>query len=824
MSLLCHVRTEVKVWLVVCGFLFIGPLIGCRQQLPSPIESPPPTESRAAEVIPMVTEKAAPQNTAAVPSTEVWPSVVEPTRFRRLPTPLVPRSDADATTFLTDGTGIQTGSYRLEYDGQQFIISAGAGPVALKLTLPGGETLNTLGANPKIENNKTDGGEQLILTGQSLWADYQATLYAYDHHPGLLRWRLEVIPQGDSPSGPVPELQFIDRTSDQETSGQLEVYADHSPLAAPHYYAYSEALDSTLFYWVDLTALNAFMTAARFSPVATPVRQGQRLGHNFSRQDLRKQPQGEAVTLYDSYLYLSPGRPADEDEMFTRYLHNLGDIYDLIAVPEDPLPPWFTEPDWDGTGIPVGIHTETIQEFNNPEHWVSHEEKRYLRAYVSDTRETAEAITQLDVFSALARWKTRFGQAPVYYQELRDAIPDFFNPEFGPAGMFQNSGPLSLTGSQGRGDTWYELGHALKSAELALWDPADEQMRDLALRSGDTWMAFGQAVDYRFPKFYSFDTWQGTGQEPDAAGGYAYFMLLLHDMTGEQKYVDEARHALQALHGYGFQMAYETHMTAMTAAAAARLYQIDLDPLYLDVVNQSTANILRLSWLWESDYGFLVEEFDGNEQEGLPSIATDVRNRTFFGLNPTQNSAAITPKEQYEAWIYITETLQRLHGQLDPTVEKLLSEFSKHTLQTIPRSLPPFLPPGSATEFPAAYETVAHNDLSIFIPLEDLRDGWEVDGAIGQEIYGAGMAPALAALSLVELAPGLVVYSGYPLVDVSGEEITFVGIPGTSTPVVVWGAESVASATGAEVVAETCGKALCFDAEGGASYRIMSGD
>jgi len=155
--------------------------------------------------------------------------------------------------------------------------------------------------------------------------------------------------------------------------------------------------------------------------------------------------------------------------------------------------------------------------------------------------------------------------------ELRAAIPDFFNPDIGPSGMFQNSGPLSLTGTQGRGDTWYEVGHALKVAELALWDPSDSELRELALRSGDTWIEFAQAVDYQFPQFYSFDTWEGTGREPDAGGGFAYFMLLLHEITAESRYLDEARNALLALEGHGFQFAYETHMTAITAAAAVIL-------------------------------------------------------------------------------------------------------------------------------------------------------------------------------------------------------------------------------------------------------------
>jgi hypothetical protein len=788
----------------------------------SPTRSSPEAGVESATTSPPPATVVDRDNEVDQPST-AWTSPVEATRFRRSPTPLVPRSDDDDTKFLTDATGIQTGSFRLEYDGQQFIISPSTGSAALSLTLPGGEALNTLGANPRIEKKQTASGEQLILTGQSLWADYAATLYAYDHHPGLLRWRLEVIPRRDPPSGPEPELQFVDKTTGQETSGNVEVYADHAPMAAPHYYAYSEALDSTLFYWVDLTALNGFMSAARFSPTATPVRQGQRLGHNFSRQELQSLPQGKVVTLYDSYLYLLPGRPEDEDEIFTRYLHNLGDIYDLIAVPGPILPDWFGLYEWNGQGIPgatTGIHRLTITDLAEPSNWVTYEEQRYLRAYVSDTRETAEAISQLDVFSALTRYLSRFGTTPDYYDELRATIRDFFNPDFGPAGMFQNSGPLSLTGSQGRGDTWYELGHALKVAELALWLPEDDELRDLALRSGETWRDFAHAVDYRFPQFYSFSDWRGSGLEPDSGGGYAYFMLLLHDLTGDEQYLAEARNALLALEGHGFRFTYEAHMTALTAAAAARLYQLDPDPFYFKVVNRAVANLLRLSWLWERDLGNRAGDAETTSGPVVELWAGAPLQRTFFGLNPTQESAVITPKEQYEAWIYLTETLQRLHGDLDPTVEKMIAEFARHTLVLIPRSLPPFLPVEAMTEHPAAYETVARNDLTLYIPLEDLRDTLELSGSIGQEIYGAGMAPAMAALALVEIAPGVVVYSSYPVVSVQGNRVTFAGIEDTYAPVAAVGVLKIIDQDGQEMATRECGAALCILVEGGSTYQL----
>jgi hypothetical protein len=759
------------------------------------------------------TPTAAPATTAptALPA---FPAVIEPERYRRLASPLFPRAEGDQTDLLQDGVGLQSGSYRLEYTGERFLIYPQGGDVALALTLPGGEALNVLGSKPVVETFESDAGEQIVLTGQSDWgADFQATLYAYDLHPGLLRWRFEMIRNEKPPAGPEPELQFVDRATGEETSGQLEIYADRAPMAAPHLYAYSAALDSTLFYWVDLTALNPFMETAHYTPSAAPRRIGQRLGHSFSQTDLLNQPQQTAVPLYDSYLYLLPGEPSDEDATFTRYLHNLGDVYDLMAVPDDPLFDWFSHYGHldEADASTPGIQQLTIRDLANEQNWVTLNGKRYLRAYVADTRQSAELITQLDVYTALTRYRIRFGETPDYYAQLRATIPDFFNPDFGPAGMFQNSGPLALTGPQGRGDTWYELGHALKVAELALWDPDDAELRELTLRSGETWIEFAQAVDYGFPRFYNFGTWEGTEREPDAGGGFAYFMLLLHDLTGEARYVDQARNALHALDGYGFRLAYETHMTALTAAAAARMYQIEPDSLYLNVINRAAANLMRLSWMWECDYGWM--------KTGLERMPRDAP-RTFFGLNPTQASAVITAKEQYEAWIYLSETLQRVHGALDPSVEKLIAEFVKHTLLTIPWSLPPFLPAGAATEHPAAYPTVGENDLSLFIPLEDLRDGWDVSGAIGQQVYGAGMAPTLAALALVEVSPGLVVYSGYPLVEVKGTTVTLAGTPGTYTPVVVMGASGVSDAAGKALDTQPCGSALCFQAQGSGVYQL----
>jgi hypothetical protein len=128
-----------------------------------------------------------------------------------------------------------------------------------------------------------------------------------------------------------------------------------------------------------------------------------------------------------------------------------------------------------------------------------------------------------------------------------------------------------------------------------------------------------------------------------------------------------------------------------------------------------------------------------------------------------------------------------------------------------------------ATEHPSAYPTVSTNRLDLHIPLEDMRDGREIWGTIGQEVYGAGMAPTFAALAYYNPAPGVTVYSGYPPVQTSRQgdvlHVVWAGVAGYRTPVMVWGVGNI-TIDGVEVPSEICGDALCFEAEGGETYLL----
>ncbi len=785
-----HRPTVVVIWLALSG------LAACTSQTPTPTRPPAPATPAATP-----TAMAESPTATAISGTETavavgLPALPSELGYTSLALPLAQRSPDRMAALVEaspDSFALTTGDYRLDFgpDGlpQTIRLSRAGSAVGLALRPLGGD-LNLLEHVTAISASDDPDHPGVRLAGSAGWGDFALWLWVYPHNPGLVRYHLELVRRGDPPAGSLePEWTFVEAATGAEAAGGYSSYADKAAFASPSFYGYAEALDSTLLHWVDVTRLNPFIEATHFSPGGLPARQGRQFGHTFGASEMRRLPLNTPLPVYDGYVYLAPGAPATEDAMFLRYLQQVGDIYDLIAHPMSELP------DWQDLG------RRSLADLQEPDTWVMLDGQRYWRAYVSDTRQSAEAITQFDVGLGAARYAARYGADALTTPLLDDVLaglPNFYNPSFG---LIQNSGPLAISGDQGRGDTWYEMGHALKAAELGLL--GHPTGATLARDSQAAWIDFAHSAEYHFPRFYVFNTWEGSEREPDAAGGYALYMLRLMDLGCGDECLAEAEAAVRGMPGHGFSFAYETHMTAMSALAAAELADRTGDDAWLAYAYGPLANLLRLSWIYEVDYGLAAPA------------------HTFFGLAPTQRAAAITPKEQYEAWIYLSEFLRRAHGRIDPTVEKLVAEFCYRTLVTLADSFPPRLPPGVSTANPRAYATVQENQLDLYIPLEDMRDGQNEWGAIGQQVYGAGMAPTFAALAYVEVQEGVTVYSGYPLAAMDGLTVTFSGAPGSFAPVRVSGASAVADAQGQAFPVAVCGADLCFAAEGGQTYVLQ---
>ena len=230
------------------------------------------------------------------------------------------------------------------------------------------------------------GDSGVRLSGRNEWVRYDLLLENYPYNPGLLHYQVVVEAQAQLPSGAVElEWQFVNSSTGEETAANMEFFAERASFAAPMFYAYSETLDATLLYWFDLTRINPFIEATRYGPAGTAGHRGRSFGHTLTTSDLRKLPTRRVADPLRRLPLPNPGPAADEGAMYTNYLLQVSDIYDLIAKPEISLPDW------------QALAKETLADLDDPATWVELDGKRYWRAYVSDTRQSAEAITQLDV-------------------------------------------------------------------------------------------------------------------------------------------------------------------------------------------------------------------------------------------------------------------------------------------------------------------------------------------------------------------------------------------------------------------------------------------
>src|SRR5205823_472314 len=123
-----------------------------------------------------------------------------------------------------------------------------------------------------------------------------------------------------------------------------------------------------------------------------------------------------------------------------------------------------------------------------------------------------------------------------------------------------------------RGESWYFVTNMISLLQLA--ELGSGNARQLLLDSTDAVMSLAHVNGYEFPQTFQYSDWngKGTGLQADVAGGYAWLMLGLYDLTQDQRYLGEAQASIVHLEGKGFDLSYETHMSAYAAAAAERLY------------------------------------------------------------------------------------------------------------------------------------------------------------------------------------------------------------------------------------------------------------
>jgi hypothetical protein len=345
---------------------------------------------------------------------------------------------------------------------------------------------------------------------------------------------------------------------------------------------------------------------------------------------------------------------------------------------------------------------------------------RYAMPYVAG--QYPDSMVQLALLVPIHAYGKARGSPHPLEQALRAGVERFYDPEVATLRRYLPS--VGDEKDYDAVDSWYLYHPMMSLARLAA--DGDSGALDLLLRCADYAIRAARHFNYAWPVFYRIQDFSVITQqadedrpgESDTGGIYAYLMLQLHELTGEGRYLDEARNALVAADGKGFDLMYQANLTAWGAAAAIKLWRQSGDDGFLGRGYYWLANLLRYCQLAESKAGFAVH---------YP---------TFMGLPCMYNSAYMAPFEDVECYVALGEILEAGGHELDTSAVQLAQGFRRHARHRGWYHYPDQLPP----EIIAESQESGEIDRALSFPLEDLYPDGSAAGRTGQEIYGAGCA------------------------------------------------------------------------------------
>ena len=156
------------------------------------------------------------------------------------------------------------------------------------------------------------------------------------------------------------------------------------------------------------------------------------------------------------------------------------------------------------------------------------------------------------------------------------------------------------------------------------------------------------------------------------------------------------------------------------------------------------ANMFDNMWLWQCDYGRASHY------------------RTFFGLFPLHDAPYLAAYEELEAQAKFHDYMPLAGEDLRPSLRLLLAEYQKYSLDRAWFYYADTLP----KDVLADKQRNGRLERALSVPIEDLHEGFEPSGEVGQEIYGAGLPFVYVSRHYARLpAAGYLVFSEYPMYD-----------------------------------------------------------
>lgn len=522
------------------------------------------------------------------------------------------------------------------------------------------------------------------------------------------------------------------------------------------YFSMTQPTAGSVLYLQNLTALADYCQQTETSAGETVGGDWPEMG--FALPEAKDKPlgAGKEVVISDAIIVLTEEVPADEAAIIRQYFELLAEAYLQLPKPDTNYKDW---PDV----LDKGLHDL----IDSPGCWSQVAGNQYFNAYVSDYNTPPEIMVQLAVLLPLTDYVEWSGDSLEVIKKIKQALPTFYNEKMGTIMRWLPAAEDKLEGEEEQKkplvmDSWYLHHPLLNLSRLAL--KGDKVARQLFMDSINFAIKVAHHFNYEWPVFYKMDTLEvlkaetqpGKGGEKDVPGLYAHVMLQAYELTGEKRYLNEAEKAAKKLQGLGFDVFYQANNTAFSAGAMLRLFKITKNKLYLELSYMCLAGVFKNVRLWDCNYGY---------GKSFPS---------FFCLFPLNDAPYTAVYEEQEVFCALHDYLKHAEGEeIQPSILMLIAEYIRYVVDRAIYYYPTMLPKEALSEEPKIGEL----DPNLWIALEDIHDGWEQNGQVGQEVYGAGNAFGILPRHYLRV-PGesFMVYVDYPTASFTarkGQPISF---------------------------------------------------
>jgi hypothetical protein len=550
-------------------------------------------------------------------------------------------------------------------------------------------------------------------------------------------WPRDIVPLGAAGSDKLAEGKIM--ASQVGTgSGQL-------------YFNLTRPKAGSVFYLQNLTALADYNQDTETSAGETVGGQWPEVGFALP-PTIKQKPleAGKPYVLSDAFVAFSDEAPADEPAMVRQYLDMRATIY--LTLPKPPVP-YVNWPDILVKGLKDLI--------DSPGCWSQLDGHQYFNAYVSDYATPPEIMVQLAVLLPLLDYVEWSDDKLGAMTKIKEGLPAFYEEKYKTIMRWHPKAADKLEGEEEQKqplvmDSWYLHHPLLNLSRLAL--KGDEVAKKLFLDSLEFSIKVAHHFDYQWPVFYKMDTLEvvkaetkpGKGGEKDVPGLYAHVMLQAWELTGAKRYLNEAEKSAKRLEGLGFDLFYQANNTAFSSGAMLRLYKATKKEIYRELSYLCLANVFKNVKLWDCNYGY---------GKNYPS---------FFCLFPLSDAPYTAVYEEQEMFCALHDYLRYAEDiKIMPSLRLLMAEYIRYLVGRAAYYYPPMLPKEMLQEKPKIGEV----DPKLWIALEDLHDGWEKSGQVGQEVYGAGNAFGILPRHYIRV-PGqpFMIFTDYPAYGFSAKK------------------------------------------------------